>query len=106
MIERLLKERLVSLERFNTKLDKDILKLHPLKSSTNEILIRNIYELEALMLELADFLSIYKAELANFLIREDYEYEKYRIKFDKMDAQMLEFINLLQEKEAVVNNMR
>lgn len=105
-MEQILKDRLVMIDKLSDKFDEDVHGLQELKTSNQEALVRNVYELEELMLEVMDFMSVYRQELVNFLLNGKYDFVSYNNKFEERDEQFRSYLGVLSEKEVVIGNFR
>lgn len=99
MIEKILKERIVSLELYEGKLKRDSKKLIRFKKAEDDKKKKRAMELENTITEVLSFIKVYKSELQAFFDTEAITMEKYEEKFSQYDNKFFEVLKLIQRKE-------
>ncbi|PLS19578.1 hypothetical protein CVD28_03940 [Bacillus sp. M6-12] len=105
MIEKILKDRLVSVELYEEKLKKDMKKIVKLKKSEKELVAKRAGELENSITEVLTFTDIYKKELKGFLAEGNFGMDKYQEKLSRYDDKFFDVLKFIQMKEDALKEL-
>lgn len=99
MIEKILKDRLTSIELYQDKLKKYNKKLNRYKKADNELIAKKTLELENSIREVLAFTKNYHEELTVFLKSNQITFDLYQAKFTHYDEKFREVLESIQKKE-------
>jgi hypothetical protein len=103
VIEKILKDRLTSIELYEGKLKKDSRRIARVKKSENTALAKKAVELDNSIEEVLKFTETYKEEVKLFLSEGLFTMDVYQEKLARYDVKFYEVLKFIQKKEDEFN---